>query len=129
MGDVLDCSTAGRRLISGACDARRTPFPLPSWIGDGRRKEKRLGIGVARIGGDQGRRSSLFDLSAEEDRDLVADMFDHRHVMRDEQVAEAALPLQVGKQVEDLGLNREVQRAHGLVADNDLRVGYEGAGD
>ena len=54
--------------------------------------------------------------------DAVADVLDHRQVVRDEQVRQAELALQVHQQVDDLRLDRHVERGDRLVADDQLRV-------
>ncbi len=54
------------------------------------------------------------------DADLVADMTHHRQVVRDEQVGQALLALQVLHDVEHLRLHRHVQRGRGLVADQEF---------
>ena len=56
-------------------------------------------------------------------------MLDHREVVRDEQVGQAELALQVAQQVDDLRLHRDVERRHRLVADDQARVERERAGD
>ena len=48
--------------------------------------------------------------------------------MRDEQVGQAQLCLQVVEQVQDLVLYEHVERGHGFVQDDDFRVEREGAG-
>src|SRR5207249_11384040 len=69
------------------------------------------------------------DLAPVQDGDIVADVPDDGDVVGDEQVAEPVLVLQIGEQVEDLGLDGEVQCADGLVCDDQLGRGHEGAGD
>src|SRR5438093_12694445 len=59
----------------------------------------------------------------------MTDMFDDGEVMRDEQVRDPALLLQVLQQVDDLRLDRNVERAYGLIADNHLRLDREGSRD
>ena len=49
--------------------------------------------------------------------------------MSDEQVSQVELLLQVAQQVEDLRLNRNVERRHGLITDDELRPERQGAGD
>ena len=58
-----------------------------------------------------------------------ADVLDHRQVVRDEQVGEAELLLQVLEQVDDLRLDRHVERRDRLVADDQLRLDRERARD
>ena len=54
--------------------------------------------------------------------DLVADVPHHRQVVRDEQVGQAALALQVLHDVQHLRLHRDVERRGRLVADEELRL-------
>ena len=56
-------------------------------------------------------------------------MLDDRQIVRDEQIAQPQLILQVFEHVDHLRLNGNVQRADRLVADDELRVGRERAGD
>ena len=62
-------------------------------------------------------------------RDAVADVLDHREIVRDEQVGELPLALQVLQQVDDLRLDRDVERRHRLVADDQLGPERQRAGD
>ena len=57
------------------------------------------------------------------------DLADHREVVRDEDVGEVELALEVLEQVEDLRLHRDVERRHRLVADDQLRLQRERARD
>ncbi len=52
----------------------------------------------------------------------VADAFDHRHVVRDEQEGNAELLLQVHQQVKYLGLHGYVQRAHRFISNDKSRI-------
>ena len=56
-------------------------------------------------------------------------MPDHGQVVRDEEEREAQLALQVLEQVDDLRLDRHVQRGDRLVGDDQLRLQGERAGD
>ena len=59
----------------------------------------------------------------------MADVLHHRQVMRDEEIRDAALLLQILEQIDDLRLHRNVQRAHRFVADDQLRLDRQRAGD
>ena len=50
-------------------------------------------------------------------------MLDHRQVVRNEQVGEPELALQIDQQVDDLRTNRHVERRHRFVADD--QTGFE----
>ena len=52
-----------------------------------------------------------------------------REVVGDEKVGQVELALQVLQQVDDLGLDRNVQRRHRLVADDEVRVHRQGSRD
>ena len=54
-------------------------------------------------------------------------MLDHREVVRDEDIGGAELLLQVHEQVQDLGLDRYIQRGYRFVGDHHRRVQGHGA--
>ena len=74
-------------------------------------------------------RPELDGAPAVDDEHLVGDLPDDRQVVRDEDVRQMKLAPQVGEQVEDLCLDRDVERRDGLVEDEDLGLGGQGAGD
>ncbi len=98
-------------------------------IGLGHRRQQRLGVRVP------GRREQLLggrhlhDPADVHHRDAVADVLDHRQVVRDEEVGEPQLVLQLEQQVEDLRLHRDVERRHRLVGDDQPRIERQRAGD
>src|SRR5699024_1512274 len=53
------------------------------------------------------------------DGDAVAEVLDHAEVVGDEDIGQAVFRLQVLHQVEDLGLDGNVQGGHRLVADDE----------
>jgi len=59
----------------------------------------------------------------------VRDLPDDREVVRHEQVRDPELLLEVPQEVEDLGLDRDVERRDGLVADDQLRPERNRPGD
>jgi len=60
---------------------------------------------------------------------MVADVFDDGEVVGNEQVGQAELFLEILEQVDDLGLDRDIEGAHGLIADDEFRLHGQGAGD
>ncbi len=54
--------------------------------------------------------ADLDDLAEVHHRDPVGDVPDHRQVVRDEDVRQPESRLQLLKQIDDLGLNRDVER-------------------
>src|SRR5262245_57897300 len=115
----------GRRHVALQDDAR----PLAVGIGHRNSGEQRLRVGVERPLVEILAPRRLHDLPKVHDRDAVADVLDDREVVRDEQVGDPVLLLQVDQQVHDLRLDRDVERRDGLVADDELRVQDEGAGE
>jgi hypothetical protein len=71
----------------------------------------------------------LDDAAAPHDRDRVADRPDDREVVRDEEVGECKVALEIFEQIEDLRLNRDVEGRDRFVADDQLRVERKRAGD
>ncbi len=61
--------------------------------------------------------------------DAVGHVVDHRQIVRDEQIGEAELVLQVLEQVEDLRLHRYVERRDRLVADQQVGIERQRPGD
>ena len=74
-------------------------------------------------------RAGLDDLPAVHDRDAVGEPPHDGQVVGDEDVREAELSLQAVEQVDDLGLDGDVERRDRLVADQDLGPDGERAGD
>ena len=58
-----------------------------------------------------------------------ADVLDDRQIVGDEEIGEAELLLQVLQQIDDLGLDRHVERRDRLVADDQLGLDRERARD
>ena len=71
----------------------------------------------------------LDDLAQVHHRDARRDVAHHGQVVRDEDVGEAQAPLQVLQQVDHLRLDRDVERRHRLVADDQLRLHRQRARD
>ena len=74
-------------------------------------------------------RADLDDLTEVHHGDAVAEVLDDGEVVGHEQDREAEAPLQVAEQVEDLRADRDVERRHGLVGDEEPRLDGEGPGD
>ena len=102
---------------------------LGSLAGMGDRRDQSLRIGMGGIVQNIVRRAFLDDAAQIHDRDAVADLAHSAKVMADEQHAHAQTLLQVDEQVHHLGLDRDVERADGLVADQKIGLGHQGAGD
>ena len=83
-----------------------------------------LGAGI-----DQVRVRLLYAPALVHHHHLIGDVLHHAEVMGDEQVGQPIFILQVLQQVQDLGLDGHVQRGDGLVADEDVGLHREAAGD
>ena len=66
-------------------------------------------------------RGELHDPAEIHHGDTVADMFDHREIVRDEKVRQVELALEIDEQVDNLSLDRNIEGRHRLVADDELR--------
>src|SRR5438093_3451743 len=66
-------------------------------------------------------RSELDDPAEVHHGDTMADVLDHREIVRDKKVRQVELALEIDEQVDDLGLHRDIERRHRLVADDELR--------
>jgi hypothetical protein len=69
------------------------------------------------------------DLAEVHHRHARGDVLHHRQVVSDKDIGQAEAPLQVLQQVDDLRLDRDVERRHRLVADDELRLDRERARD
>ncbi|APZ55380.1 hypothetical protein Ga0080574_TMP5098 (plasmid) [Salipiger abyssi] len=74
-------------------------------------------------------RPDLDDPAEIHHRDAVADPLHHRHVVADEEIGEPALALQRHHQVDDLRLDRHVQRRNRLVGDHQRGIECQSAGN
>ena len=84
---------------------------------------------MQRVVVDLVRGGELDHLAQVHDRDAVGDVAHHQQVVGDEEVGQAHLLLQLAKHVDDLRLNGHVKGGDGLVADDELGVHGQGAGD
>ena len=93
------------------------------------RGEQRLRVGMLRLVDDRPLRPDLDEPAAAHHGDARGEIVDHREIVADEHVSEVQLASEVGEQVQDLGLHRDVERGDRLVQHQDVRPQCEGAGD
>ena len=98
-------------------------------IGDRRRREQRPRIGVQRPPENLLDRRDLHRPAEIHHHHVVGDEAHDREIVADEDVGEAELLLQVGEQVQDLRLDRDVERRDRLVEHDDFRLQHQRAGD
>ena len=77
-----------------------------------------MGVGDAALG-EGGSGGHFEQPTAVHDTDPVADMHDDREVVADHQHGQPVIATQAGQQVENLGLDRNVERRGGLVEQQD----------
>ena len=87
--------------------------------------DERLRVRVARLVDDRVRRPDLHDLAEVHHRDAIGDHPRQRQVVGDEQVGQVALRAQVEHQAQQLRPDRDVEHAHRLVRDDELRPEHE----
>src|ERR1700685_2800601 len=78
---------------------------------------------------DLGGVADFDNLSPIHHRDARREIAHHRHGMRDEQVGQTEISLQLCEQVDDLRAYADVERGDRFVADNELWTEREGASD
>src|SRR6516225_1832858 len=103
---------AARRRIKRARDLASGLDPLGprTRINLRYRREQRPGVRMARIRIDLIATRQLDDFAKIHNRHALADVFDHSQVVRDEKIGKPQLFLQVLQQIDDLGLDRHVER-------------------
>src|SRR6266511_838571 len=93
------------------------------------RGEQRLRVGMERVGVEHLLRGELHEVAEVHHRDAIGDVVHDAQVVRDEQVRELDLLLEIVEEVEDLRLDRHVERAHRLVEHEAFRADRERARD
>src|SRR5215470_3743561 len=122
---------AARRRIDRArhVTLEQDALALQRGVRNRHRGEQRLGVGMLGIGVQLLRRRDLDDLAQVHHGHARADVLDDGEIVRDEDVREAELGLEILEQVDDLRLDRDVQRRDGLVGDDQFGTDGERARD
>ena len=60
-------------------------------------------------------RGFLYDSAEVHHGDLIGEMFDDGKIVRDEQIRDVAFLLQIVEQIQNLGLNRNIQRGNRFI--------------
>ena len=95
----------------------------------GKRVEQAHRIRMKRLGENLPRVRALDHLAGVHDRDIVGLLGDHAEIMGDQQQSHADLLLQLFHQIEDLRLNRHVERGGRLIGDQERRIARQRHGD
>ena len=107
-------------------DALELPVPVRQRR---RAAQEGVGIGVERGGEEIAHRRVLDDLAGIHDVDAPAHLGDDAEVMGDEQQRDAVFFHELAQQVEDLRLDRRVERRRRLVGDHETGPAGDGHGD
>lgn len=75
------------------------------------------------------RRALLDNATKIHDGDAITDMMDDGEIMGNENVGKLQLLLKVRQEIEDLRLDRDIQRRHGFIENNKLWFERNGPGD
>ena len=94
-------------------------------VGARHRADEALRVGMRRPAEDHFGRAGLDEPAAVHDRDPVRHVGDDPHVVGDEDDAEPLLTAEIPDEIEDLGLNGDVEGGRRLVCDEELRVRRE----
>jgi len=105
------------------------PLAVVGRVGRRDARHQHLGVGVVRVREQLPRGRLLDDLAQVHDRHPVAHLPDDREVVADEQHRQVHLVGEPREEREDAGLDADVERAHRLVGDQQLRLDRQRAGD
>ena len=92
-------------------------------------RQQRTCVGVARIAEELFGRRSFNDLAEVHHGDAVGDMLHDREIVADEHIGQAKARLKRPHQIDDLRLDRDVERRNRLVGHDQLRLDGERAGN
>ena len=89
---------------------------LCGWIWHGDCRQQRLRVGHERPAEQCATRRQFDDAPEIHHRDAIGHVRDYRQIVRDEQIGEAAITLQVTQQVDDLRLHTHIEGGHRFIA-------------
>src|SRR6266567_2820653 len=117
----MKAASRGNLDRAGHVTGQNKPFSLDGGIRHRNGREQRFGVRVQRIAEQLPGRCDLDDPAEIHHGDPMADVLDHGEIVRDKEIRQAELALQIGEQVDDLRLHRDIERRDGLVAHDQLR--------
>jgi FtsZ-binding cell division protein ZapB len=118
----VEAAAGGRVDGRGHVALEDDAVALVRGVGDGDGGEQGARVGVERVGVQLLGRGHLDDAAEVHDGHAVGDVLDDGEAVRDEEVGEVELALQVFQKVDDLRLHAHVERGDGLVGHDELRV-------
>ena len=134
--DIGSVTAAGVETASPGGMHRRGHIPFENLrlhihlgVRRGNRREKALSVGMPGVPVQLTRCGLFHDSAQVHHHDAVRHVLHHRKIVGHEEQREAEILLEIDEQVENLGLNREIQSGHRLVAHDEGGVGGQGPGD
>ena len=112
----------GDRVGRRAFDGHQPPLSRDVTIDARNGVDQGPGVGVARIGEDGLGRALLDDLAGVHHDDARAHAGDHPEIVADQDDRRVEIAIELGDQVEDLGLDGDVERSGRLVSDQERRL-------
>jgi hypothetical protein len=122
-------AAAGRRTIEARDFAGQDDPAASAGAGVEGGGKERDRVRVRRVGIHFLHAAHFNDSAEVHDRDLISDVPDDGQIVRDEQIGDAELTLQTGQKVDHLGLDRDVERAHWFIANDQIRADSDRPGD
>ena len=102
-------------------------LPTRDGAGDGLQQGFRIWMEGGAVEFD--RRSDFNDPPEVHDGHALAQVFDHGKIVGDKEVGQTELLLDIIEEVDDLGLNREIEGGDGFIGDDQFGFHCQGAGD
>src|SRR5579859_4468769 len=103
-------------------------FELPFAVRQARHlRKERNRVGMLRIGKELDSRRGFDDTAQIHDGDAIADVLDHAEIVTDEQIGETEIAAQLHEEIDDLRLDRHVERSDRFVTDQEIRLDRERA--
>src|SRR5581483_1787688 len=125
----VEVAAAGRTDRVRHVALQHDALALGTRVGDGHCRQQGLGVGVQRRSVEVAREGYLDDAAQIHDRYSRDYVGDHREIVGDEEVGEAELVLQILQQVDHLRLDGDIEGGDRLVADDELGLHRQRAGD
>jgi hypothetical protein len=132
--NVLRVGTARvKRAANGRVQRRRgiarqhdaAAIALARGIGHGNRADQCPGVGMPRLFDHLPRFAEFDNFSEIHHRDPVGDVLHHRQIVRDEDHAQAEFAREFRQQIQDLRLDRNIERRYRLICDQQFRLQRE----
>ena len=121
----MEATTRWRIQRAGHLARQLDALGTRSGINCRNRGEQCARVGMAWVGIDFVTVRNFDDLAEIHNRNTLADVFDHAQVVRDEEIGQVQLLLQILKQVDYLRLDRNVERRDRLVEHEETRAHCE----